>query len=74
LNSFLDDLINSIRGIQQFAAARSNRSFIGTGDARQEEASLDLLVPNSSQVWFPIYKVLIEFFLTEKMTNDNFLP
>jgi len=48
--SVADDLINSIRGIQQFAAARSNRSFIGTGDARQEEASLDLLVPNSTQV------------------------
>jgi len=47
---FTDDLINSVRGLQQFAAARAGGSFLGTGDARQEEASLDLLVPNSSQV------------------------
>ena len=39
-----------MRGLQQFAAARAGGSFLGTGDARQEEASLDLLVPNSSQV------------------------
>ncbi len=45
-----EDLINSVRGLQQFAAARAGGSFLGTGDARQEEASLDLLVPNSSQV------------------------
>ena len=47
---FADDLINSVRGLQQFSAARAGGSYLGTGDARQEEASLDLLVPNSSQV------------------------
>jgi hypothetical protein len=44
------DLINSVRGLQQFSAARAGGSFLGNGDARQEEASLDLLVPNSTQV------------------------
>ena len=49
------DLIGSVRGIQQFAAVRAGIAkgqFFNSEDARDNDVSLDLLVPGSN---FPRY-------------------
>jgi len=46
----LDELIHAIRGFQQFSAALAAKSNFTPSDAREDEASLDLLDPSSKKV------------------------
>ena len=54
------ELIGSVRGIQQFAAVRAGAAkgqFFDGGDARQSDVSLDLLVSGSSYPRYSFYLV-----------------
>lgn len=58
------DLCDSVRGIQQFAAARAgaaragggrSNSLLNSGDARQEEVALELRVPGTEEPKYSLY-------------------
>ena len=54
------DLIGSVRGIQQFAAVRAGIAkgqFFNSEDARDNDVSLDLLVPGSNYPRYSFYTI-----------------
>lgn len=57
----IQDLINSVRGIQQFAAVRASGAGKGRnlfdGDARQEDVALELRSPDSDQPKYSLFIV-----------------
>lgn len=58
----IPDLINSVRGIQQFAAVRATGASskgrnLYNGDARQEDVALELRSPESDRPKYSLYIV-----------------
>ena len=65
------DLIGSVRGIQQFAAVRAGIAkgqFFSSDDARENDVSLDLLVPGSNHPRYRCPNINIQFAKKKKKT------